>query len=112
MNNKRTMILSAIGFIASLALLVVSIILTEEAILGVPLAVVLITVSAVLVIIAICFLAKADYETGVYECRNCDHVFKPTFKAYIFGIHTTTTRYLKCPECGKFTWCKRKSAEQ
>ena len=112
MNNKRKMILSAIGFIASLALLVVSITLAEEAIIGVSLAVVLITVSAILLIVAIYCLSKTDYETGVYTCRNCEYTFKPTFKAYIMGMHSLTTRYLKCPECGKSTWCKRSSAEK
>ena len=112
MSNKRKMVLSAIGFIASLALLVVTAMLAEEAIISAPLAVALVTFSVILVIISVCFLAKLDYETGVYECRNCGHIFKPTFAAYIFGMHSLATRYLKCPECDKSTWCKRRSAEK
>ena len=108
MSNKRKMVLSAVGFIASIALLIVTAMLAEEAIISASLAVTLTIVSAILVIVAICCLAKVDYETGVYECRNCGHVFKPTFSAYILGMHTVTTRHLKCPECGKLTWCKRK----
>ena len=111
-NNKRKMLLSAIGFIASVALLVITVMLAEEAIISASLAVTLTIISVILVIVAIYFLAKVDYETGVYECRNCSHVFKPTFTAYIFGMHTLTTRYLKCPECGKSTWCKRKNIEK
>ena len=112
MSNKKKYVLSAIGFIASVALLVVTAVLAEDAIVSAALAAVLITISVILVIVAISCLAKVDYETGVYKCRNCGHVFKPTFKAYIFGMHTLTARYLKCPECGKATMCKRKSTER
>ena len=112
MNNKRKIILSAIGFIASVALLVVTVMLAEEAIISAAFAVTLPIISVILVLIAIYFLAKVDYETGIYECRNCGHTFKPTFTAYIFGMHTLTTRCLKCPECSKSTWCKRKTAEK
>lgn len=112
MNNKKKTALSIIGFVLSVALLVVSVMLAEEAIIGPALAAVLITISAILVIVAIAYAAKVDYETGVYTCRNCGHTFKPAFKAYIFGMHTLTTRFLKCPECNKATWCKRSIAEK
>lgn len=106
------MILSAIGFIASIALLIVTVMLAEEAIIEASLAVALTIISVVLVIVATYYLAKVDYEAGIYECRNCGHAFKPTFKAYILGAHTLTTRCLKCPNCGKSTWCKRKNAKK
>ena len=112
MSNKRKMILSAIGFIASVTLLVVTVMLAEEAIIDAFLAVVLTVISVILVLVAIYYLAKVDYETGVYKCRNCGHTFKPTFNAYILGMHTLTTRYLKCSECGKSTWCRRRNIEK
>jgi len=107
MSNKRKMILSAIGFIASISLFVVTVMLAEEAIIDVFLAVVLGIIAVILILVATYYLAKTDYETGVYECRNCGHTFKPTFNAYMLGMHTLTTRYLKCTKCGKLTWCKR-----
>ncbi len=112
MSNKNKFILSIIGVVASIALLVVTAILAEEAVISAASAVVLTVVSVILIFVAILFAAKTDYETGVYECRNCGHIFKPTFKAYILGAHTLTTRFLKCPECGKTTWCKRRSADK
>ncbi len=111
MSNKRKIALSGIGFLASISLLVISAILAEEAIISAPFAVALTIISIILVIVATYYLAKVDYETGIYTCRNCGHTFKPTFKAYIIGAHTLTTRCLKCPECGKTTWCKRKNAK-
>ncbi len=112
MKNKGKIILSIVGVVLSIALLVASTILAEEKIINPATAIVLIAVSVILVFIAIFYAAKVDYETGVYECRNCIHVFKPTFKAYILGVHTLTTRFLKCPECSKSTWCKRKNKEE
>ena len=108
MKNKGNIILSVIGVVLSIALLVVSTILAEEKFINTSTAVVLIAVSVVLVWIAIFYAAKVDYETGVYKCRKCGHTFKPTFRAYVWGAHTLTTRHLKCPECNEKSWCTRK----
>ena len=108
MSNKGKITVAVIGVVLSVALLVVSTILAEEKIINTATAVVLRAVSVVLVWIAISYAAKVDYETGVYECRKCGHTFKPTFKAYILGAHTLTTRHLKCPECNEKSWCTRK----
>ena len=112
MSNRSKFILSIIAVFASIILLGVSAILAAEGIIGDALAVILTVVSVVLVLGATAFAAKVDYETGVYECKNCGHVFKPKFMAYLLGPHSPTTRRLKCPECGKTTWCKRKTTER
>ena len=111
MNNKRKIIISVIGVVISITLLGISSNLAEEKIINPASAITLTAVSTVLVLIAIFYAAKVDYETGVYECRKCGHTFKPTFKAYIWGAHTLTTRYLRCPECEEKTWCRRKMAQ-
>ena len=108
MNNKFRITLSVIGVVISILLLVISTILAEEALISPVTATVFIIISVILVFIAIFFAAKVDYETGVYECRKCGHTFKPTFKAYILGAHSLTTRCLKCPKCEEKSWCKRK----
>ena len=108
MSNKRKIILSVISVVTSIALLVISSILAEEEIITPAIAITLAAVSVVLVLIAIFYASKVDYKTGVYECRKCGHTFKPTFKAYIWGAHTLTTRHLKCPKCKEKSWCRRK----
>ena len=107
MSNKTKIILSVISVVFSVTLLVISSIFAEEEIITPVIAITLIAVSAVLVLIAIFYAAKVDYETGVYECRKCGHKFKPTFKAYIWGAHTLTTRHLKCPKCKEKSWCRK-----
>ena len=111
MSNKRKIIISVIGVVISTSLLVISAILAEEEIITPAIAITLMAVSTVLVLIAVFYASKVDYETGVYECRKCGHTFKPTFKAYIWGSHTLTTRHLKCPECEEKSWCRRKMAQ-
>ena len=59
-------------------------------------------------IVAICI----DYHFVIYKCRKCGHEFKPTFKAYLWSVHTVTTRYLKCPKCEEKSWCKIAEGEQ
>ena len=108
MSNKRKIIISVIGVVVSITLLVISSILAEKKIINPAIAITLTAVSTVLVLIAIFYAAKVDYETGVYECRKCGHTFKPTFKAYILGVHTLTTRHLRCPKCEEKSWCRRK----
>ncbi len=111
MSNKGKIIISVIGVVISITLLAISSILAEEEIINTAIATTLTAVSTVLVLIAIFYAAKVEHETGVYECRKCGHTFKPTFKAYIWGAHTLTTRHLKCPKCEEKSWCRRKMAQ-
>lgn len=109
MKIKGKIIVSIFGVVLSIVLLVVATVLAEEKIINPVAAIALIAVSVVLVLIAVFYASKVDYETGVYKCRKCGHTFKPTFKAYIMGAHTLRTRHLKCPECEEKSWCLRKS---
>lgn len=49
-----------------------------------------------------------EMSAGTFECRHCHTRFVPSAGAYIAGMHTLTTRWLKCPECGKKSMCKRR----
>ncbi len=112
MSNKGKATLSIIGFVGSLIWVITSIMLAEKGILNELFAVVFTIIPIILLVVAIFSLSKIDYETGVYTCKNCGHTFKPTIKEYVLGAHTPTTRYLRCPECSKLTWCKRSFVEK
>ena len=49
-----------------------------------------------------------ERDAGVYECKHCGERFVPTMKAYLFAPHTPMTRQLKCPKCGKKSFCKKR----
>ena len=55
-----------------------------------------------------CFYAlKLEVSVGAYKCKNCGNEIVPTYKEALNAAHIGTTRYLKCPKCGKRTWCKK-----
>ena len=91
---------SVIGLIGGLA---VAAFLIPEGILQ------LVTILGICVLFLIpCFYAlKLEVSVGAYKCKNCGHEIVPTYKQALNAMHMGTTRYLKCPECGKRTWCKK-----
>ena len=55
-----------------------------------------------------CFYAlKLEVSVGAYKCKNCGHEIVPTYSQALWAMHKGTTRYLKCPNCKKHTWCKK-----
>ncbi|MDE6356912.1 MAG: helix-turn-helix domain-containing protein [Clostridia bacterium] len=70
--------------------------------------IVLIVVGCLVACTGVGIACVLDRDAGVYECRHCGKRFVPTMKAYIFAPHTLTTRRLKCPECGKTSYCKKR----
>lgn len=55
-----------------------------------------------------CFFAlKLEVSVGAYKCKNCGTEITPTYSEVLNAMHMGTTRYLKCPNCGKRTWCKK-----
>ncbi len=55
-----------------------------------------------------CFYAlKLEVSVGAYKCKNCGHEFVPTYSQALNAMHMGFTRHLKCPKCGKRTWCKK-----
>ena len=63
---------------------------------------------SVILFILLCITAlKFQVETGYYECKNCQNMFVPNYKEIVALMQTPNRRLLKCPECGKWTWCKK-----
>ena len=64
--------------------------------------------SVCVVFLVPCFYAvKLEVSVGAYKCKNCGHEIVPTYTQALNAMHMGTTRYLKCPACGKRTWCKK-----
>ena len=53
------------------------------------------------------YALKLEVSVGAYKCKNCGYEIVPTYKQALNAMHAGTTRYLKCPECNKRTWCKK-----
>lgn len=55
-----------------------------------------------------CFYAlKLEISVGAYKCKNCGHEIVPTYSEALWALHMGTTRFLRCPNCKKRTWCKK-----
>lgn len=70
--------------------------------------VLLVVIAFIIVFAGIGLACVLDRDAGVYECAGCGERFVPAMKAYIFGAHTVTKRKLKCPHCGKKSYCKKR----
>lgn len=58
-------------------------------------------------IIGVSFALKIEAETGYYECQKCHNKYVPKYSSVYFAMHLGTTRYMKCPKCGKKSWQKK-----
>ena len=69
----------------------------------------LVTILGVCIVFLIpCFYAlKLEVSVGAYKCKNCGCEIVPTYKEAMNAMHMGFTRYLKCPNCNKRTWCKK-----
>lgn len=59
-----------------------------------------------LFVIAFCLL-KIEQVAGYYECEHCHHKYVPTYNSVLWAMHINRTRYMKCPECHKWSWQKK-----
>ena len=50
---------------------------------------------------------KIEQVVGYYECGKCGHKYVPTYLAVTLAPHVNRTRYMKCPNCGKYSWNKK-----
>ena len=72
-----------------------------------PWQLVMILSSCVLFLIPCFYALKLEISVGVYKCQKCGNEIVPTYSEALWAMHKGTTRYLKCPKCGKRCWCKK-----
>lgn len=68
---------------------------------------VLVLALAVVFLIPCFYALKLEVSVGVYKCKKCGCEITPTYVEALNAMHRGTTRYLKCPNCKKRTWCKK-----
>ena len=62
----------------------------------------------IILFVSIGIVVSMEFSFGSFECKHCGNKFMPKVKDYILGPHGPTTRQLKCPKCGKTSFCKRR----
>ncbi|MCH5163164.1 MAG: helix-turn-helix transcriptional regulator [Clostridiales bacterium] len=106
--SKKKLILAVIVAVITLAAGLTIMLLTELLEMETWLRIVLIVVGFIIIITGIGIACVLERDAGAYECKHCGARFVPTMKAYIIAPHTPTTRMLKCPKCGKTSFCKKR----
>ena len=69
--------------------------------------VVIVLSSMIPLLVAISFLLRIEQVAGFYECKKCHHQYVPQYKSVFIAPHIGRTRYMKCPQCHKWTWHKK-----
>ncbi len=69
--------------------------------------VVIVLSSMIPLLVAIPFLLRIEQVAGYYECKHCHHQYVPQYKSVFIAPHMGRTRYMRCPECGKWSWQKK-----
>lgn len=67
----------------------------------------LLTLAFLLFLAGVLFAMKIEREIGYYECKYCHHQYIPKIFPFWFSMHIFRTRYLKCPNCHKYSWNKK-----
>ena len=69
---------------------------------------IIITIATIILVAVALYAFKLEIYTGYYECKKCHHRYVPnSYWKVMFSPHVDTTRYLKCPKCGKRSWSKK-----
>ena len=64
-------------------------------------------ISLIPLLIATPFMIRIEQVAGYYECGKCGHKHVPKYISVFGSMHLHTTRFLKCPKCGKRSWQKK-----
>ena len=107
-NKKKVICTTITGLIATVAfitLILVVCVYTE--VMTLPVKIVLVCIACGIFVPGLIVAMEGDRTIGYYKCKACGELFIPTFGEYTLGMHILTTRYLRCPKCGKVTWCKK-----
>ena len=101
MTSMWTILITSVIFYAFVVIIVV-LAMEDKLLQGI-----IIGVATLLLLIAAFIALKFEKDAGYYECKKCHHRYVPTYFSALFAMHMSTTRYLKCPKCGKRSWSKK-----
>lgn len=68
---------------------------------------IIIAFGIIIFLVCMIFDLRIEQIAGYYECRDCHHKFVPKYSQVLWAQHINRTRRMKCPKCGKKTWCKK-----
>ena len=107
MQNKKLMMYeNVIGFSSTLSFLI-QVLVAVFFVKNTTAQILLFIFAFAFLIVGVSFALKIEAETGYYECQKCHNKYVPKYSSVYFAMHLGTTRYMKCPKCGKKSWQKK-----
>lgn len=107
MQNKKLMMYeNVIGFGSTISFLI-QVLVAVFFVKNTTAQILLFILAFAFLIIGVSFALKIETETGYYECQKCHNKYIPKYSSVYFAMHLGTTRYMKCPKCGKRSWQKK-----
>ncbi len=107
MQNKKLMMYeNVIGFSSTLSFLI-QVLVAVFFVKNTTAQILLLILAFAFLIVGVSFALKIEAETGYYECQKCHNKYVPKYSSVYFAMHLGTTRYMKCPKCGKKSWQKK-----
>jgi len=106
-SDKRLLRMEIVLGVISVLPLVASIVLVNIISMEEWLASVIVLISLIPLLIATPFAIKIEQKAGYYQCRKCAHRYVPAYGSVFAAMHSGRTRYLKCPNCHKYSWQKK-----
>lgn len=106
--NKKKLIGEILIGCAFIGSVIILILLVGIVSIATYLKIILIVLSSIFIFVGLFGLVLLDVNIGYFECAECHKRFIPSIKDYVFGMHTLKKRKLKCPICGKKTWCLKR----
>lgn len=105
-NKKLIMYENVIGFGSTISFLI-QVLVAVFFVKSTTVQILLFILAFAFLIIGVSFALKIEAETGYYECQKCHNKYVPKYSSVYFAMHLGTTRYMKCPKCGKRSWQKK-----
>ena len=105
-NKKLMMYENVIGFGSTISFLI-QILVAVFFVKNTTAQILLFILAFAFLIVGVSFALKIEAETGYYECQKCHNKYVPKYSSVYFAMHLGTTRYMKCPKCGKRSWQKK-----
>jgi len=95
-----------IGYVASISFLVLVFVASYIEMAN-WIRILLIIFGFVTFLIAMFYALEIEQKAGYYECAKCHNKYVPTYRSVFLAMHMGRTRYMKCPECKKYSWQKK-----
>ena len=105
-NKKLMMYENVIGFGSTISFLI-QVLVAVFFVKNTTAQILLFILAFAFLIVGVSFALKIEAETGYYECQKCHNKYVPKYSSVYFAMHLGTTRYMKCPKCGKRSWQKK-----